>query len=290
MIERLEQLFFRFRGYLENEPLVVFLELLVIWLLVYFIFNFLRGTRGARALKGAALIFIVATVFIRIVVREDMFERINYIYSGFVGFAAIALVILFQPEIRRGLVRLGETTLFGTGGGLRRKVVIEEMLAAVQYLSKNKIGGLIAIERETGLRHIVEGGTRIDAVVTAELINTIFWPGSALHDMGVVIQGDKIIAAGVQFPLAEGGQFDTELGSRHRAAIGLSQEADCLIIVVSEETGTISLAERGNLKRGLSIDGLRTELVRGLGKTEMEKLAKSDDPEAAAVAEKNQRN
>ena len=286
MIERIQQLFFRLRGYLENERLTVFVELLVIWLLVYFIFNFLRGTRGARALKGAALIFIVATLFVRVVVREDTFERLNYIYSGFVGFAAIALVILFQPEIRRGLVRLGETTFFGTGGGLRRKVVIEEILAAVQYLSKNKIGALMAIERETGLRHIVEGGTRVDGVVSAELLNTIFWPGSALHDMGVVIQGDKIVAAGVQFPLADGGNFESELGSRHRAAVGLSQEADCLIIVVSEETGTISIAERGNLKRGLTIDTLRSELVRGLGKTEMEKTLKPDDAGSETI-EKN---
>ena len=286
MKDRIEQLFFRLRGYLDNEPLTVFIELLVIWLLVFFIFNFLRGTRGARALKGAALIFIVATLFIRVVVREDTFERLNYIYSGFVGFAAIALVILFQPEIRRGLVRLGETSFFGTGGGLRRKVVIEEILASIAYLSKNKIGALIAIERETGLRHIVEGGTRVEAVVSAELLNTIFWPGSALHDMGVVIQGDKIIAAGVQFPLAEGGQFESELGSRHRAGIGLSQEADCLIIIVSEETGTISIAERGSLKRGLTIDSLRTELVKGLGKTEMEKLPKPEDV-GAESGEKN---
>lgn len=277
MRDRIEQLFFRLQGYLQNERLTVLIELLVIWLLVLLIFNFLRGTRGARALKGAALIFIVATLFIRVVVREDTFERLNYIYSGFVGFAAIALVILFQPEIRRGLVRLGETTFFGTGGGLRRKVVIEEILSSIGYLSKNKIGALIAIERETGLRHIVEGGTRVDGVVSAELLNTIFWPGSALHDMGVVIQGDKIIAAGVQFPLADGGNFESELGSRHRAAVGLSQEADCLIIVVSEETGTISIAERGSLKRGLTIDSLRSELVKGLGKTEMEKLPKPED-------------
>ncbi len=277
MRDRIEQLFFRLQGYLHNERLTVFIELLVIWLLVLLIFNFLRGTRGARALKGAALIFIVATLFIRVVVREDTFERLNYIYSGFVGFAAIALVILFQPEIRRGLVRLGETTFFGTGGGLRRKVVIEEILSSIAYLGKNKIGALIAIERETGLRHIVEGGTRVDGVVSADLLNTIFWPGSALHDMGVVIEGDKIIAAGVQFPLADGGNFESELGSRHRAAIGLSQEADCLIIVVSEETGTISIAERGVLKRGLTIDSLRSELVKGLGKTEMEKLPKGGD-------------
>lgn len=268
MIDRLEQIWYRLRGYLENEPWTVLIELAVIWALVYVIAGFLRGTRGGRALKGAAIIFIVATLFIRVIVHEDTFERLNFIYSGLVGFAALAVVILFQPEIRRALVRLGETRWFGSGG-LRKAVLIEEVLAAVQYLSKNKIGALIAIERETGLRHITEGGTRLDAEVSRELLNTLFWPGSALHDMGVVIHGDRVVAAGVQFPLAEGGQISQELGSRHRAAIGLSQESDCLIVVVSEETGTVSLAERGNLSRGLSIEELRSQLTRGLGRVEI---------------------
>ncbi len=278
MFDRIQQLFFRFKGYVQNEPLVVLLELTVIWLLVFLIFNFLQGTRGARALKGLVIIFLLATVFVRVIVPEDTFERLNYIYSGLVGFAAIALVVLFQPEIRRGLVHLGEVTFFQSGG-LRRKVVIEEILAAVQYLSKNKIGALMAIERETGLKHLVEGGTRVDGVITRELLNTIFWPGSALHDLGVIIEGDRVVAAGVQFPLAEGGQYESELGSRHRAAIGLSQEADCLIIVVSEETGKISVAEKGSLKRGLTIEELRSELARGFGKTTGES-GDSDNPAA----------
>ena len=116
MLERLEQIWYRLRGYIENEPWTVVIELATIWVLVFVIAAFLRGTRGGRALKGAALVFIVATLFIRIVVREDTFERLNFIYSGLVGFAALALVILFQPEIRRALVRLGETRWFGQGG------------------------------------------------------------------------------------------------------------------------------------------------------------------------------
>ena len=281
MFDRLQQLFFRFKGYVQNEPLVVVLEITVIWLLVFLIFNFLQGTRGARALKGLVIIFLLATAFVRVIVPEDTFERLNYIYSGLVGFAAIALVVLFQPEIRRGLVHLGEVTFFQPGG-LRQKVVIEEILAAVQYLSKNKIGALMAIERETGLKHLVEGGTRVDGVITRELLNTIFWPGSALHDLGVIIEGDRVVAAGVQFPLAEGGQYESELGSRHRAAIGLSQEADCLIVVVSEETGKISVAEKGNLKRGLTIEELRSELSRGLGKTTGETTDKEETNSAPA--------
>lgn len=267
--ERFQQLFYRIKGTFESEPWIVILELLVIWLLIYAIVSFLQGTRGARALKGVLLLFVIGTLFIRVVIPEDSFERLNYIYSGLFNFSAIALVILFAPEIRRGLVRLGEWTV-GTGG-LRKQLLIEEVIAAVQYLSKNKVGALIAVEREVGLRSITEAGIGLDCLVSRQVLNTIFWPGSALHDMGVVIRGDRIVAAGVQFPLAEGEQISSDLGSRHRAAIGLSQEADALIIVVSEETGTISLAERGSLTRGLTGDTLRGTLVTGLGQTNIEK-------------------
>ena len=154
---------------------------------------------------------------------------------------------------------------------------------AAEYLAKNKVGAIVVIERQVGLDGLVEGGTKLDATVTHELLKTIFWPGSALHDMAVVIRGNRIVAAGVQLPLAEAEQFSAELGSRHRAAYGLSQEADSLVVVVSEETGTISLAERGRLIRNLSIDGLRTQLVRGLGQmaqaeSDMEEPA-DDDPD-----------
>jgi diadenylate cyclase len=142
--------------------------------------------------------------------------------------------------------------------------VVEEILGSIGYLSRNKVGALLAVERQVGLGGIVEAGVRLDADVSKELLNTIFWPGSALHDMGVVIRGDRLVAAGVQFPLADAVSLPQELGSRHRAAVGLSQEVDALIIVVSEETGTISVAERGALTRGLSLDDLRRVLSKGM--------------------------
>ena len=262
---------------LSYPPHEVLIELALLWIVIYVIFRFLRGTRGARVMKGLALILIIVTLTSRVLVGENAFERLNLLYSNFLGFVALALVIVFQPELRRGLVRLGEARLF-RAGGLRRARVIEEVLESVGYMSKNKIGALIAIERQVGLAGIVEAGTRVDATVSRSLLNTIFWPGSALHDMGVVIRGDRVIAAGVPFPLAEG-DFAPEIGSRHRAAIGLSQEADALIITVSEETGTISVAERGQITRSLSADVLRTMLVKGLGRTEMTVSDPSDhDP------------
>ncbi len=138
--------------------------------------------------------------------------------------------------------------------------MIDQIVQAAGYLSTNKIGGLIAIEREDALASVAEGGTKLDAAVSAELLKTIFWPGSALHDMGVVIRAEKIVAAGVQFPLAESEEISQELGSRHRAAIGLSQESDCLVVAISEETGIISLAENGRLRRKLSPEDLREAL------------------------------
>ena len=262
-LERLQELLRRVLRYPIHEVLV---ELILIWIVVYLVFRFLRGTRGARVIKGMALILVIATLVIKVLSSEDAFERLNFLYSNFLGFASLALVIVFQPELRRALVRLGEARLFRSGG-LRRARVIEELLGSVAYLSKNKIGAIVAIERDTGLEGIVEAGTRLDAQVSTELINTIFWPGSALHDMAVIVRGERVIAAGVQLPLAEGENIASELGSRHRAAIGLTHESDALVVVVSEETGTISLAERGRLVRSLSVDGLRTLLVRGLGKT-----------------------
>jgi len=253
----------RIASYLQNEPLQVVIDLVVIWLVVWLIVRFLRGTRGAGVIKGLALLLIVATLGLRVIGRGVVSDRLAYLYDNFLGFVALMLVVVFQPELRRALVRLGETRFFRQGG-LRKARVVEELLEAIEYLSKNKIGMLVAIERQVGLRGVVEIGTRVDAEVSAELLKTIFWPGSALHDMGVVLRGDRVIAAGVQFPLAEGAYLPQELGSRHRAAIGLSQESDALVLVVSEETGTISVAERGELNRGLDLDQMRSILTRGM--------------------------
>lgn len=258
----------RIIGYFRSEPIQVLIELGVIAIVVYMCWRFLRGTRGARVIKGVALVLVAGFVIIQVLERENQFERLNFLYTNFLTIASLVLVIVFQPELRRAMVRLGEARFFRQTG-LRKARVVEETLAAVQYMSRNKIGALIAIERQVGLRGIEELGTALNADVSQQLLQTIFWPGSALHDMGVVIRGDRIVAAGVQFPLAEGENIPQELGSRHRAAIGLSQETDALILVVSEETGTISLAERGKLTRGLTIDDLRPLLTKGMGKVEL---------------------
>lgn len=254
----------RLIGYFQTEPLQVTIELVVIAMVVTMILRFLRGTRGARVVKGLALVLVVGTVGIQFLAGEENLSRLRLLYDSFLTLVSVMLVVVFAPELRRAFMRLGEASFF-TQGGVRRARVVEEIVASIQYLSRNKIGALIAIERQVGLRGIVEIGTRLDAELSTALLNTVFWPGSALHDLGVVIQGDRIVAAGVQFPLSEREDLPRELGSRHRAAIGLSEEADALILVVSEETGTISIAERGVLRRNLTIDDLRPELNQAFG-------------------------
>lgn len=284
LINNFTQVWLRVKYYLQTEWWAVLFELAVIGVVVYLILRFLRGTRGARVIKGVAIILIVGTLTVQIFGGRNQLERLSFLYANFLQFVSIMLVIVFQPELRRALMRLGETRFFRQTG-LRKARVVEELLGSMQYLARNKVGALIAIERQVGLGGIIEAGVRVDADVTKELLNTIFWPGSALHDMGVVLRGDRIVAAGVQFPLAEGDSVEQELGSRHRAAIGLSGEVDALILVVSEETGTISVAERGQLTRGLTIEDLRKVLTKGMTQVTLAEPAEEPEEEKPRPSE-----
>lgn len=260
----IQQVLSRLSGYLQTQPEVVLLEFAIIWVCVFVIVRFLRGTRGASLIKAVVVLMLFLMLVLQTIAQGERFERLNYLLNNVVGIASIVLVVVFQPELRRALIRLGEAR-FWRQGGLERDRLVRELLAALDFLSRNKIGALIAIERQTGLGGIVDTGTPLDAVVTQQLLNTIFWPNSALHDMGVVIREDRAVAAGVQFPLAEGEGLPADLGSRHRAAIGLSQDSDAFVLVVSEETGVISVAEQGRLTRNFTLDTLRPVLNAALG-------------------------
>ncbi len=243
------------------DPIIVLVEMLLIGLVVWWAVRFLRGTRGARLIKGATLLLAVGYLVIRLLLPvERGWDRLEFLYDRFLFFAFVALVVVFQPELRRALTQIGQARLFRTQASLV-EAMISQLVKAADYLSRNKIGALVAIEREVGLGGLVQSGTRVDAKVTAELLNTIFYPGSTLHDMGVVIQNGRVSAAGVQFPLAESDEVDRSLGSRHRAALGLSQESDAVVLVVSEETGRVSLAFDGQLSVGVDPDRLRETLV-----------------------------
>lgn len=242
----------------------VAIELLVIGLVVYWVLRFLRGTRGAKMLQGIAFVLIVGYLIVRFLASAFELDRIAFLYEKFLLGAGFAITVAFQPELRRALMRIGEAPIFR--GRRRQDEEIEALVEAATFLSRRKIGAVIAIERETGLGGMGENGTKLDAVVTADLLDTIFWPNSPLHDLGVVIAGGRIMYAGVQFPMAESGELERELGARHRAAVGMSQETDAVVLVVSEETGDVSIAEKGQLIRKLTPDGLRGLLTELLGR------------------------
>lgn len=255
----LEQIIRRINSYPKWEVLV---EMLIIGLLVYVALRFLRGTRGAGVVKGFAILIIGMTLLIRVLGGwAEAFTRLNFIYDKFLGLIAIMLVVVFQPELRRAMMRLGETRLFRPARRTNLPVV-GAVCDAAEFLSKNQFGALIAIAREMNLASIAEAGVRIDALVSSELLRSIFWPNNPLHDLGVVVQGDRVLAAGVQFPLIEeGGDLASDLGSRHRAGLGLSAETDCIVVIVSEETGRISVADGGRLERDIPRNELPGVLI-----------------------------
>lgn len=247
-----------------DRPWVALIELLLIGSVVYSSLRALQGTRGARLVRAVLTILAVSFAVVWLIAERFGFERINALYPYFILGVFLVSLVAFQTELRRLLLKIGE------GAWLRRWIrtgdeVIEPLVTAVDRLAKKKIGAVIAIERSAEAGAIVESGVPLDAVVSAELLETIFWPGSALHDLGVMISQGRIRAAGCQFPLVESADVDRSLGSRHRAAIGMSQEADAVVIVVSEETGTISLAIHGRLRRGFTAETLRETLTKELG-------------------------
>ncbi|HZW08453.1 MAG TPA: diadenylate cyclase CdaA [Phycisphaerales bacterium] len=265
----------------------IFVELAVIWLLVFVVVRFVQDTRAAGALKGVLLLILVATLLVQIIGGREALPRLAYLYERALAVVAIGLVVIFQPELRRALVRLGETSLF-RGGPAGVAAIVEPIVEACGYLSKARFGAIIVIERQVGLRGLVEGGTVLDADLNSRLLQTIFFPGTALHDLAVVIRGRVIHAAGVQLPLADPVDIpDRSLGSRHRAAVGVTKECDAIVVVVSEETGGIRVAERGRLSNPLSLDELRAELSRRLGETPptMSEAKTAAEHQTAALSE-----
>jgi diadenylate cyclase len=267
-----------------DHPVVTFIEFALIGAVVYALLRFLQGTRGARLVQAVLLIFAVSFALVRLVAQRFELDRINVLYPYFILGVFLAALVAFQAELRRFLIRLGE------GRWLRwweKETVqaIEPVVNAIGALAKRKVGALIAIERSTEIGGVVDTGVQLDAVVTAELLQTIFWPGSALHDLGVIIRRGRIVAAGCQFPLAESAEVDRALGSRHRAAVGMSHEADAVVIVVSEETGTISVALAGRLRRSLNPSSLQEVLQAELTtKSRAKRLRKSTSSKKPATA------
>ncbi len=235
-------------------------EVLILFLLVFGLLSFLRGTRGEGILKGLGAFLIFSFVGLLGIARVFQFERLEFLLDSIFRTSVIALVVIFQPELRRGLVKIVQIPF---SEALPESRVVEEVSNAAARLAKLKVGALIALERQTGLKVFTENAVRLDAEVKAELLYIIFFPGSPLHDGAVVIQNGRVAAAGCLFPLTDNPEVSKSLGTRHRAGIGLSEETDALVVICSEETGTISLAEGGRLHRDLDREQL-FELLRKL--------------------------
>jgi diadenylate cyclase len=231
------------------------LEIAILAVGIYFSFNFVRGTRGAPVVYGFVLLVLGLTVVAFVL----HLEVLSWLLRSFVAFAAVAVLIIFQPELRRILAELGTHPLFATSHEQREN--IEVIIQTVERLAEVRIGALIAIEQSINLQEATESGLPVDCEATPEMLETIFFPNNAIHDGGVIIKGDRIAFAACIFPLSQRQDLNPSLGTRHRAAIGLTEETDAVVVVVSEETGSISHAYKGQLVRGVSAEQLRAFLT-----------------------------
>lgn len=234
-------------------------DIIIVAAIIYSLMRITTGTRALQVLKGLGIILAIA--FICSILN---LPTVTWILSWLINAAAVLLVILFQPEIRRALEKLGGGKLFGVLVASREDSdrIVEELLHAIINMSKRKVGALIVFERKTGLNDIIETGTVIDAEIVSELIENIFYPNTPLHDGAIIIREGKIAAAGCFLPLSDNKQISSELGTRHRAALGVSEVSDSYTIVVSEETGVISHMYDGVITRYLDIAALRDILDR----------------------------
>ncbi len=250
-----------FRGYPTWE---VLLELAIIWACVYMVFRFLQGTRGAGVIKGFAVVIVLLVLGFQLIGESSsVLGRIKYISNQLLSLLAILLVVVFQPELRQAMIRLGNTRILGRRNP-RVTRVADSVTDAVEFLSKNSFGAIMVIERSGRLGGLTENGVQLDALITSRLLETIFWPNSPLHDLAVVIRGDRVVAASVQLPLAETGAVANQLGSRHRAAVGISTESDCLVVIVSEERGEARLSEYGTLSPPIPMSEFKAALLERL--------------------------
>ena len=244
-----------------RSPLIIraAVEVFIIFLFIYAFLRLMQGTRGAGILKGLAVFaFLLATVII-FVTRRFRLENVDWVLTRLAPVILIPIFILFQPEIRRALIKLGQNPVFRMFFRPHSGFTAE-LVKGTFSLARDKVGGMIAIEREVGLSSYVEGGVRLDADVTAELIKTIFWPGTPLHDGAIVIRQQRIAAAGCLFPLTDNPHFSSEYGTRHRAGIGVTEESDAAVVIISEQTGRVSLAVGGEIQEGLDENSLRRAL------------------------------
>jgi uncharacterized protein (TIGR00159 family) len=244
---------------LLRRPAVSWFDLLDIGLVAFLIYELLLLIRGTRAVQMALSAgFLIGLFFVS---RWYELETVNWVIRNLASYVVFAIIVLFQSDIRRALAHFGRASFFRYfERAASADETVEELVTTATSLATKRIGAIIAIERQIGLRNYIEGGIPLDATVTYDLLATIFQPGSPLHDGAAIVQGDRIAAAACFLPLSVNPRVSRDLGTRHRAALGLTEENDAVAIVVSEETGNISLVMGGDLERGLTAETLRARL------------------------------
>jgi diadenylate cyclase len=231
------------------------LDILIVATLIYYLLKLLRGTRAVQMLVAIALIVL----FYR-GAQWARLEMVEWLLTTLLPYFAIALIILFQPEIRRALSRFGRNLSMMKFTSHNPKATYDDIVMAAEYFSQNRIGALMVVERQTGLRTYVESGIPLDAKLSYDLLVSIFRPGSPLHDGAAIIEGSRVAAAGCFLPLSLNPMISKQLGTRHRAAIGITEDSDALVVLVSEETGSISVASTGTIEMNLTPDELSDRL------------------------------
>jgi diadenylate cyclase len=266
------------------------LEILILAVAIYFMSRFLRGTRGWPVVIGFVIVLLaleLVTTLLKLQVLRSLLESASW-------FIAVGALVIFQPELRRILGELGNLPLFATTSEQRES--IEVIIQTCERLAEVKIGALIAVEQSIQLQEAVESGVPVNCDATPEMLETIFFPNNAIHDGGVILKGDRIAYAACIFPLTQRSDLNKSLGTRHRAAIGLSEETDAVVVVVSEETGMISHAYKGQLVRGVTLEELRSFLTsvlvpptksHGLVEWFRQRFSERHNP-GAAVIQKNE--
>jgi diadenylate cyclase len=231
------------------------LDILIIAILVYYLLKLLRGTRALQMLVAIGLLVL----FYR-GARWARLEMVEWLLTTMLPYIAIALIILFQPEIRRALSRLGRNVSLMKFASHNPKAMHDDIVMAAEYFSQNRIGALMVVERQAGLRTYIESGIPLDAKLSYDLLVAIFRPGSPLHDGAVIVEGSRVAAAGCFLPLSLNPQISKQLGTRHRAAIGVTEDSDAVVVLVSEETGSISIASAGVIDTNLAPEDLSDRL------------------------------
>lgn len=244
------------------DLLRITLDISIVAFVIYKFIMLIRGTRAVQLIKGLVVLVVASVIAERL-----HLTTINWLLSQLRLVIVVALPVVFQPELRRALEQLGRGKFFARPltvlGAEDMEKLINELVRAAQVLSKNRTGALIVVERETGLNDYIETGIRVDGVVSAELLINIFVPLTPFHDGAAIIRGDRVVAAGCFLPLSESPYLSKQLGTRHRAALGISEISDAVVLVISEETGAISVAEGGRLTRFLDEKNLK-ELLQSL--------------------------